>query len=355
MAYISYFAFTFFLSLILTFGLRGLMTVLGAVDQPKREKRKIHTKQIPLGGGLAIFLSFLAATGFMFYTGEIGETLRMSTIVGLFLGGAILMIGGFLDDKHALRPRYQLVFPILAALTIVLFGVYPDAITNPSGGVIELDQAVVPFGGVEDWIMLADIIVFFWLMGMMYTTKFLDGLDGLVGGIVAIGAFMIFFLSLQPEWFHPEVALLSLAFAGACLGFLVWNWHPAKIFLGEGGSLFTGFTLGTLAILSQGKIATTILVIGVPMLDVIRVLIRRIQKKRPVYVGDNEHLHFRLLNSGLSQRQTVLLMYAISFLFGVTTLFLQSRQKMIALIFLLVLMLLLAVWFSKEDAKAIRS
>ena len=160
---------------------------------------------------------------------------------------------------------------------------------------------------------------------------------------------MIFFLSRQPEWYQPEVAILAVIFFGACLGFLVWNWHPAKIFLGEGGSLFTGYVLGVLAIVSGGKIATTLLVVGIPMLDVLRVIIRRVQKRKPIFVGDNEHLHFKLIDSGLSQRQAVLLLYSISFLFGITTFFLQSKQKLIALSFLLVLMLLIGVWFSRRE------
>ena len=130
--------------------------------------------------------------------------------------------------------------------------------------------------------------------------------------------------------------------------FFDWNWHPAKIFLGEGGSLFMGFMLGGLAIISGGKIATTLLVLGLPLMDMVRVIIERIKKGKPFYEGDSEHLHFRLLQSGFSQKQAVLLFYTIAFLFGVSTLFLQSSQKLIALTFLFVLMMLLGIYFSRK-------
>lgn len=346
-----YFLATFLLSIIFTYGTKCIMKRLKIVDRIKTAERKIHKKTVPLGGGVGIFVSFFLIIFLaLFVFHDIGVDIVPRYIWGLFIGGLILLIGGILDDKYTYKARYQIIFPILAAITVISFGIGPHEVTNPFGnGVLRLDEIQIPIDGLGTWVVLADIVVFFWLMGMMFTTKFLDGLDGLVAGIVTIGALMIFFLSRQAAWYQPEVALLSIVFAGACLGFLVWNWHPAKIFLGEGGSLFTGFLLGSLAVISGGKIATTLLVVAVPMLDVVRVVIRRIQKRQPFYVGDNEHLHFKLLHSGLSQKQAVLLLYTISFSFGITTLFLQSSQKMIALMFLLVLMLLMGVWFSRKE------
>lgn len=353
MIYVFYLFLSFTISLVVTFFVAVLMRKLGVIDKVKREKRKIHKKAVALGGGLAIFISVFLVVGFILWGGNNFEhDIVPRNLFGLFIGGFILMIGGFLDDKYGLSPVKQIGFPILAALTIIGFGIGPHIITSPFGGTFDLSQWKIQFDGLGTLVVVADFLVFMWLIGMMFTTKFLDGLDGLVTGIVSIGALVIFFLSLQQEWYQPEVALLSIIFAGACFGFLVWNWYPAKIFLGEGGSLFTGFMLGSLAIISGGKIATTLLVVAIPMLDVIRVIIRRIQKKRPVYVGDDEHLHFRLLATGLSQKQAVFLLYAISFLFGISALFLQSKQKLMALVFLFVLMLLTGVWFSrKEESK----
>lgn len=339
--YFVFFFLAFFLSLILTVVVRLVMNWLNIVDKPRTEERKIHKKKISLGGGLAIFVSFFILV--FLFRDSFGQNIPAYHLWALFIGGFILMVGGFLDDKYKLKAKQQVWFPILAALVVVLFKIGPTIITNPIGGSFSLS-----FWQIGDYLVFSNLLVFFWLMAMMFTTKLMDGLDGLVSGVVFIGAIMIFFLSLQPNWHQPDVALLSILFAGACAGFLVWNWHPAKIFLGEGGSLFTGFILGALAIISGGKIATTLLVMSVPMLDIVRVIILRIKNGKPVYVGDSQHLHFQLLQSGLSQKQAVLLFYSISFLFGITTLFLQSSQKLIALIFLFILMMLLGVWFSRK-------
>jgi UDP-GlcNAc:undecaprenyl-phosphate/decaprenyl-phosphate GlcNAc-1-phosphate transferase len=349
--YIAYFFLTFSLSIFFTFIVALTMRHFGVVDKVKRERRKIHKRTVPLGGGLAIFVSTFFVIGFVLTVGGHFENdIVLRNLIGLFIGGLILMIGGFLDDKYNLRPRYQILFPVAASFAVIGFGIGPHLITSPFGGTFDLAQWKIQIDGLGSWVVLADFLVFFWLMGMMFTTKFLDGLDGLVAGIVSIGAFVIFFLALQNQWYQPDVALLSIIFAGATLGFLIWNWHPAKIFLGEGGSLFAGFMLGSLAIISGGKIATTLLVVAIPVLDLIRVIIRRIQKKKPVYVGDNEHLHFRLLESGFNQKQAVFLLYAIALLFGISALFLQSSQKLMALIFLFILMLLTGVWFSRKDS-----
>ena len=344
-----YLIITLVVSFVITAGVRFLMLKWRIVDEPKVNARKIHKSKIPLGGGWAIFFSFFAVVSVAYFIfGDLGKVVPLRHLVGLFCGGVVLMLGGFLDDKYGLKARHQLLFAVTASLLVVIFGIGPKVITNPFGGSFSLERWIVSVDGITNLVILSDFLVFFWLMGMMFTTKLLDGLDGLVTGIVAIGALMIFFLSNQTQWYQPEVALLSLIFTCACLGFLVWNWYPAKIFLGQGGSMFTGFVLGSLAIISGGKIATTLLVVGIPVLDMIRVFFLRVIKKKPVFVGDNEHLHFRLLNSGLSQRQAVLLFYSISILFGLSTLFLQSQQKMIALMFLLVLMMLIGVWFSKR-------
>lgn len=355
MLYFFFFLLAFLFSLFITLVARGILRHFKVVDLPpyqntngrarfELEDRKIHRGKIPYGGGLAIFVSFFMVVAIVFWgTDYFSLNVTYKELLAIFIGGLVLMIGGLLDDLYVLRARQQIWFPVLAAVIVVAFGVGPSFVTNPFGGSIDLDKYNLGF------ITLANILVFLWLMGMMFTTKFLDGLDGLVGGVVSIGALMIGFLSLQNQWYQPDTALLSIVFAGAVLGFLVWNFHPAKIFLGEGGSLFTGFMLGSLAIISGGKIATTLLVIGIPMLDVGRVIMARLKKGKPIYQGDNEHLHYKLLKSGLSHKQAVLLLYSISFLFGITTLFLQSRQKLMALAFLFVLMLLLGVWVSRKE------
>jgi len=329
---------SFLLALALSPLLALIMRHFGIVDAPKGA-RKIHEKKIPLGGGLAIWATvFIVA--FVGSDFRLAPSLPIATLVGIFYASLAIMIGGLIDDKYNIRAWYQVMWTSLAGLIIYLIGIRPAALSSPFGGVITFDN----------FMFLADIITYLWLMGMMFTTKILDGLDGLVTGIAAIGALLISILTLQSRWYQPEAANLSLIFMGACLGFLVWNWHPAKIFLGQGGSLFAGFMLAILALIAGGKIATAFLVLGVPMLDMMRVAAYRVWHGQSIFHPDNEHFHFKLLHSGLSQRQAVLLLYAISFLFGMTTLFLQSRQLLVALSFLLVLMLLLGIWLSRRPS-----
>jgi UDP-GlcNAc:undecaprenyl-phosphate GlcNAc-1-phosphate transferase len=349
--YFLYFVATFLLSILVTGIAAVLMRKYGVLDRaPKKSSRKIHKRSIPLGGGVALFVTFFLVVIALWLTqGEFRTSFSSRTLIGLFAGSFILVLGGLLDDYYTLRPRYQVLPPLLACMVMIFSGIGPDSISNPWGGMIDLSSVRFSLGPLISIVLFADLLVFFWLFGMMFTTKFLDGLDGLVSGIVTIAAGVIFIVSIQPQWFDPNVALLSIVFAGTCLGFLVWNFNPAKIFLGEGGSLVTGFILGCLAIISKSKIAITLMVVGIPMIDVVRVMIMRLRKGKPVYIGDREHLHYRLLESGLSHRQAVLLLYAISFLFGMSALFLQASNQLIAFALLFVLMLLIGMWLSKKE------
>jgi len=253
--YWLFFLLTFILSVGLTMVFGFLMQKFNIVDKPRLEKRKIHKKKIPYGGGLAIFASFFIIVFLVYFFSDLfsGINITGQKILALFLGSLFLMVGGFFDDKYNLSAKHQIWFPILASLIVLGFGFAPQHITNPCGGVFDL--TVLGIGILT----LANVLTFVWLMGMMYTTKFLDGLDGLVSGVVLIGVLSVFFLSLQEKWYQPDVALLTIIFAGALFGFLLFNFHPAKIFLGEGGSLFAGFMLASLAIISGSKIATTLI------------------------------------------------------------------------------------------------
>ena len=335
---------------VLTPLIRVLALKTGVLDVPN-EPRKIHNRPTPLLGGLAVYAGFMAvmwylalATPYLLFA-----SITIKHLAGITFAGLVLVIGGYLDDKKNLKPARQLVFTIAAALIVIASGIGVRQITNPLGGVISLvewERVLFWFQGVGYKISLpADILTFVWLMTMTYTTKLLDGLDGLVSGVSAIGALMIFFLATTTKYFQPEVGMLAIIVAGAFLGFLVWNWNPARIFLGTGGSTLAGFLLGTLAIISGGKIATALLVLGVPVLDTVWVIARRAlwERKSPAQ-GDSKHLHFRLLEAGFSQRGAVVLLWTISAVFGATTLVLQSREKLIALAALIVVMVFLGVW-----------
>lgn len=343
------FLIAFIFSFLFTYLIRALALNLNIVDKPFLP-RKIHKKTIPLLGGVALFLGFsLTLFYFAFFTDQIfGGYMLAKYIIGILIAGFILIFGGVLDDKYNLSPKKQFIWPVLASLVIIASGIGINFISNPFGEAIQLDQfkfKIFEFQGIPYYVvLLADLFTLIWLLGMTYTTKFLDGLDGLVSGITVIASFILFFLSLEPRVMQPETALICIILAGAALGFLIWNFHPAKIFLGEGGSTFTGFMLGTLSIISGGKIATALLIFGIPILDVLWVILRRLwYKKSPFKTADKKHLHFRLLDLGFSHRGAVLFLYAISLTFGVSALFLQGKEKALALLGLMGLMLVLAI------------
>jgi len=182
-------------------------------------------------------------------------------------------------------------------------------------------------------------------------------LDGLVSGICAIGSVIIFAVSLQWDSALSATSVLALIFAGACAGFLVFNSHPAKIFLGEGGSTFCGLMLGILAIISGSKIATALLIMGIPILDIIWVVARRLIQGKSVASADLKHLHYRLMDVGLSHRQTVIFLYLITTLFGAISIFSTSLGKVIALLVLLLVMVILgfSLVYIYNNKKHVRS
>ncbi|EKD79262.1 MAG: hypothetical protein ACD_41C00125G0009 [uncultured bacterium] len=263
------------------------------------------------------------------------------------------MIGGLIDDLKNLSPKRQLIFPVLACLIIVASGIGIEYISNPFGGVWSLDQyqwTIWQKQGVPYQLTLwADLFTVGWLMVSMYTTKLLDGLDGLVAGIGTIGATIIGLLSLTAVVMQPETAVVAFIFAGACFGFLLWNFSPAKIYLGEGGALLVGFMLGILAIMSGSKIATALLILGLPMLDLLAVVLRRvfIEHKSP-FTGDLFHLHYQLRDKGWNDRQIVLAYYAITAGFGISTLILTGTAKVIALAILFIIGLYLVIYASHQ-------
>ena len=327
MDYILIFFLSLILAAVLTIIIKQLALYFNIVDTPG--ERKIHIQAKPLLGGLAVFLAFFVII-FLFSHRFLAGDLEWRHLLGFFIGGLFIIVGGFLDDKYNLPAKLQVIFPILAISAVILGGVQIEKITNPWGGLWHLNEIF----------LLGPVLIFLWLLGMMYTTKLLDGVDGLVSGMGVIGSLIIFLFTLTTKYYQPDIAFAAIALAGAGSGFLIFNFYPAKIFLGEGGSLFFGYALGVLAIISGGKIAIALLIMGIPILDVAWTIIRRsLQGKNPFKFADKKHLHHRLLNLGLSQRQTVFVFYIFALSFGLSGLFLQSRGKMLALTFLLVVML----------------
>jgi len=324
------------MAVILTILIKRFAEIRQIVDVPTSE-RKIHTKPIPLLGGLAVFIAVLILM-IVFRDNLLDGRIQPFFLLAIGLGGLLLMIGGYLDDRFKLKPYLTIIWPILAALLVVFSGMEIKFITNPLGGVINITSGI-----------LSSLLTFFWLMGMMYTTKLLDGLDGLVAGVTVIASVILFCVSLFWDISQSGTSILALILAGAALGFLIFNFYPAKIFLGEGGSTFLGFLLGVLAIISGAKIAAALLIMGIPILDVGWVIIRRLFKeKHSVFLADKKHLHHQLLTAGLNQRQVVFLLYFLTLLFGSVAIFQQTIGKLIAFSVLILVMIILAIFVSKK-------
>ncbi len=330
MTYVWYMLGAFALAVILTPIVRRFAVQTRAIDMP-RPPRNLHTKPIPKLGGLAVYVSFAVVTLIFMSVSERYDLniVPFKFIWSILAGGLVLSIGGFLDDKYDLSPKVLWIFPFLASLCVVLsgIGVGIKFISNPFGDPISLAFSVIG-------IPASALVIILWLNGMMFTTKFLDGLDGLVAGISLIAGLSLFALSLTESVNQPITASLAIIFVGALAGYLIYAFNPASIFLGEGGSTFVGFILGVLAVITGGKIATALLVMGIPILDVAWVILQRLWIRKSPFRGDRLHLHFKLLDLGFTQRQTALILYIVSAGFGFTAVFLQSMGKFIAIIVL---------------------
>ncbi|MBT6254214.1 undecaprenyl/decaprenyl-phosphate alpha-N-acetylglucosaminyl 1-phosphate transferase [Candidatus Uhrbacteria bacterium] len=339
----------------------GAARRLKIVDTPKKDGRRVHKKPIPLLGGSAIFIAILIVTTIVLMRSDalVSGEVTAAHYIALLISMLILVIGGGLDDKFNLKPQYQILFPVLAALVAIGGGLGVEKLTNPFGGVLFLEAHtwdLFKLGAHNvafSW--PGDIIVFLWLMGMMYTTKLLDGLDGLATSIGSVGALVVLLLASTVAYLQPDIVVFAAIVFGALIGFLVWNMHPAKIFLGEGGALLVGFVLGSLAVLSGGKVATLLLVMGVPILDVVWVMYRRRQAGRKVSKADRLHLHHRLYDLGMTQRDVVFFYTFLASMFGVMTLFLSSMAKLIALIGLSIVVLAGAFFLISLEKKAPRT
>ncbi|MFC1721358.1 glycosyltransferase family 4 protein [Patescibacteria group bacterium] len=307
-------------------------------------KQDIHKVPMPLLGGWAIVLSFFILVTYYALGTDflLGGFLLPKYLWGLLVGGLILIIGGTLDDKYDLKPRWQFVAPLLATIVIIASGLGINFISNPVGESLQLNNLSFILFEVGDLpyriVFWADLFTLIWMMGMMFTVKYLDGVDGLSTSVLSVGFLIVFFLSITQAVSQPETAFLSIVMAGAVLGFWPYHFPRAKLFVGEGGVLFMGFMLGALAILSGGKIATALLVMGIPIIDTARVIIMRLIRGRSPFKGDDTHLHHLLLKLGLQHWQIVGVICFPSLIFGILAVVLQGYDKFMALLILFIVM-----------------
>jgi len=296
----------------------------GAVDLP-RGGRKIHTQPTPLLGGVGIAMAILMFMAVLQLTPlrNMMSGLRPGQLIGYAIGILFLLIGGMIDDRYPLPARVQIIFPVLAALAVIIGGTGITQVTQPTGhGAFSL--VWWKFGHIS---LPSDLLTFIWLLVATYAMKILDGLDGLVTGLVVIGSGLVAGLSASVAFFQPAVLLLSAVVTGSFAGFLPRNIHPAKQFLGEVGSTVAGFSLGVLAILSSAKIAIALAALAIPITDVGLVILGRVKRGVPWFHGDATHLHHRLVQAGVPQQVAVLLYWGVALVAGIAALSLQTRGK----------------------------
>ncbi len=273
----------------------------GAVDVPK-DDRRMHKKPMPLWGGIAIFTGFFVSM-FIF------SNIATGKLIGLFLASVVVLITGMIDDVKPLGAKGKLLMQIIAAIILVKSGFEINYFTN--------------FFGDSEFIYLHSLalpISIIWIVGVTNTVNLIDGLDGLAAGISAIAAVTLSYIAILNHRY--DAAMITLILAGSSIGFLPYNFNPAKIFMGDAGALFLGLVLAAISVDGALKGATAltvvvpILALGVPIFDTTFAILRRLINKRPIMEADKGHLHHRLMGMGLGQRKTVLSMYLISALLG---------------------------------------
>lgn len=352
MTYLIAFACAWILTLALTPLVRRYALNNGIVAQPAGvKKHALDSRVIPYLGGLAIFGSFLITTLLFMPFGR--------QIAALLLACTLLAVVGAIDDVRHLSAWTRLSWQFIAACIALAGGIGIITITNPFGGAIDLTwgRFMVDLGFWQFHITpIANFLSILWMMGMVNVINFLDGLDGLASGVSGIAALVIFALSISPAVDQPLVALLAIILAGSALGFLPFNFYPARIFMGDSGAYFLGLMLAMLSIYSGGKLATAMLVLGFTIIDALWAAMRRMKRGVHPFTADREHLHHLLLSAGLSQKRAVLLLYLLAAIFGMVALSLQSFEKMVALIVLFVAVgVLIAALIRISNLKAARA
>ncbi len=299
---------------LLTPVVKRLARKMGAIDKP--DFRKVHKKPIPRIGGLAIYLGFVVS---VFASLPITQEIK-----GLIAGGTVIVLVGIIDDIYQIPAKVKLSGQILAALVLVLFDIRIEWLAYPgAGGYLYMDHFSIP-------------VTVLWIVSMTNALNLIDGLDGLAAGVAFIASATVCIVAMQNSFY--VVAVLTAALAGSILAFIRYNFNPASIFMGDTGSMFLGYMLAAISVLGVVKSAAAIallvpiIALGLPILDTLFAILRRYSNGKPIFQPDKGHLHHRLLAAGLSQRQTVLLMYLISAMLSFSALLFTGSNRFLAMV-----------------------
>ncbi len=305
----------------------------GLVDDPSKRPHPAHIQNriVPRAGGLSLYLAIIIPLLVFIPLSK--------SVAGIILGLSLLLLIGLLDDYlKNLSPFPRLGIQFLAALIVVASGVGITFTTNPFGGILRLDEIIwtINFLGTHTIIVIADLFALIWITGMMNMINWANGVDGQTPSIVIVAAVVIGILSFRlfqagdPN--QLTIALIAFITAGACLGFQIFHWYPAKIFLGFAGTTILGFLIATLSIMSGAKLATALLVLLIPAIDFGYTVIRRIVSKKSPFFGDQQHLHHLLLKRGWSHSQIALFYFVTSAVLGFAAINLESAGKLFTVV-----------------------
>ena len=320
----------FGISICVTPTVKSFATKVGAIDVPDH-KRHIHTHPIPRMGGLAIFFGFMLSALLL---ADITTEVR-----GILLGAIVIVAVGALDDVISLKPWTKFLAQIAAAIIAVAHGVVIRVMMNPN--VFSKSESVL-----LGW--LAIPITILWIVGITNSVNLIDGLDGLAVGVSTISCITILVVALRVA--EPNVAILVAALAGACIGFMPYNLNPAKIFMGDTGSLLLGYVLSTVSVLGLFKFYTVVtfvvpvLALAVPLSDTVFAFVRRIAHGQSPFQADRGHFHHKLMDLGLNQKQAVAILYAISAVLGLAAVTLTTSGIVRITLLVMALVIALAVW-----------
>lgn len=296
---------------------------VGALDYPN--ERKVHKKPMPLMGGLMMFLGFLF--GYMLFAPQ--NTQMLAILIASF----IVILTGLLDDIKPLKAREKLIGQLIAASIITFYG---HILLND----------ISAFGFYFDFGILAYPLTIIFIIALMNCINFIDGLDGLAAGVSSIFFATIGVIAFLMHNIGSLEITLTFIMLGACLGFLIFNFNPSKIFMGETGSMFLGFMIAVVCLVGFKAVTLTslvvpMLILAIPILDTLFAIIRRVIKHKPIYQADKQHLHHQLLNKKFSQRTTVLIIYGVSILFSLASVFYVLKDRKYGTILYIVLVLLI--------------
>ncbi len=346
--YIYVFSISIGISFILTPIIRKLSLIKGFVDKPNN--RKVHRANMPTLGGIAIGVSFLSAMFLILYFSPAQIQKFWYKFIGLCIGGVIILLLGIYDDIKGIDAKIKFSIQTFVAIILVIYGFKVEQITNPIGGGFSLG-------------ILGLFFTIFWIIGIINAINLLDGLDGLAAGVTGIVAFFLFLSAITQDNF--VVAFLSLALVGSIAGFLPFNFYPAKIFMGDTGSMFLGLILSALAIEGYAKSKTAIalfmpiIAMSIPIIDTCLSIVRRLLKRKHIFQADREHIHHKLLIEEKSQRRAVLSLYFLSCCYGLISLSFSGFRGIFSIMALLLVGLFTISWmkrsgfleFSKKEGK----